>query len=346
MNTSSYSLKQIIDPHEWQTFLLKQEYMLMTQSWNYFNFYKLMDEEAWIFGVYSGDTLVGGAFVTTVHAKRGNFLYIPYGPIAEDNHKVHVLSLLTQQLKKIGKEHNYVCIRISPFWDNNTDNKKLFEELHFQNAPMHTLAETTWILGLSDDSETLLKNMEKNHRNLIKRCEKEGVTIQVSDDIGELQTFQKLHDETAKRHNFVRFPNEYIEKEFSSFNPNHEVLVLSAYLPDGRLDSSAVVYFYGTMAAYRHGASLMQDKRLPTSYALQWCAINEAKKRGLKYYNFWGIAPQGAPKNHPFTGITHFKKGFGGFEKDLLPCQDLGLSWKYYPMQLLEKFRKLKRGFS
>ena len=71
----------------------------------------------------------------------------------------------------------------------------------------------------------------------------------------------------------------------------------------------------------------------------------EAKKRGMKWYNFWGIAPDDAPASHPFKGITHFKKGFGGEEKQLLHCQDMPLSWKYWINWFIETVRSKKRGF-
>ena len=76
-----------------------------------------------------------------------------------------------------------------------------------------------------------------------------------------------------------------------------------------------------------------------------WESIKEAKNRGMKYYNFWGIAPDKARKNHPFYGITHFKKGFGGYKKELLPAQDLPVSVKYWFNWVIETFRSIKRGF-
>ena len=107
--------------------------------------------------------------------------------------------------------------------------------------------------------------------------------------------------------------------------------------------ASAIIMYYGHQGAYHHGASI--PTKIPASYLLQWEAIKEAKQRGKKFYNFWGIAPDDAPASHPFKGITLFKTGFGGQKYELLPCQDLPLSFKYNLTRVIELVRKKKRGF-
>lgn len=339
------SITQQPASNEWDAFVKRQTYSPMTQSSAYGEFYASTGEHSSVFIAREGDIILGGALVLTVHAKRGNFLFIPYGPILEEN-DFSIIKELIENIVLYAKEKKFDFIRISPFLDNTTELQQFFtQELCVHQSPLHTLAETTWLLDVRPNTIELLKSMNKNHRNLIRRCEREGVSIQISHDLSSLTDFNTLHDTTAKRHKFVRFSDDYIRKEFAAFNTNGNVCVFKAFLPDGRLDSAAIVYYYGNSAAYRHGASLLQDKKLPTSYLLQWHAIQEAQKRGITYYNFWGIAPDKAPDSHPFKGITHFKKGFGGFQKDLLPSHDLPLRNKYYFTKIIEKLRKFKRGF-
>ena len=333
-------IKKIEIINEWEDFILTRLNTLFVQSVHYGEFYKKMDEQSWIFGIYENDKLVGGSLVVSTHAKRGNFLYLPYGPIGDRG-----LKEFFNFLRNHAEDNNFDFIRVSPFLDENNINKNLYSKLGFRNAPMHMLAETTWLLNLEQNETQLLKAMNKNHRNLIHRCEKEGVKIEIRNNIDDLKDFNRLHDETAKRHNFHRFSSDYITKEFSSFAPYNEALIMNAYLQNNELDSSAVIIFYGNMASYRHGASLNLNNKIPTSYLIQWEAIKEAKKRGIKFYNFWGIAPDNSSKRHPFYGITHFKKGFGGRQLDLLHCQDLPITWKYWLNWLVESIRKIKRGF-
>ncbi|OGH86629.1 MAG: hypothetical protein A2301_00345 [Candidatus Magasanikbacteria bacterium RIFOXYB2_FULL_40_13] len=338
-------IKEIKNPKEWEDFNKKQLNTLFVQSVSYGKFYGRLGEGCHIFGIYENEALIGGALVLTTHAKRGNFLYIPYGPILPEKNKPEAFSAFVKFIADFAKsERGYDFIRISPYLENTKENLSLFKDNGFKSAPMHVLAERTCVLDISPDEEQLLLNMNKNHRNLIRRCLREKVKIKKSVKADDLKSFFELYKETAVRHKFFKFSDKYVRSEFEEFSQENEAVLFTAYLPDGSLDASAVIMYYGVMAAYRHGASLNLDKKLPTSYLLQWEAIKEAKSRGMKYYNFWGIAPENSPR-HPFHGITHFKMGFGGQCIDLVHCQDLPISKKYYINWLVESVRRIKRGF-
>lgn len=335
----------------WDAFIQEQPHTLFVQSPQYRKFYESMGEGSWIWGVKNETgKLVAGSLIVSVHARRGNFLYLPYGPVIDPGEGVNslqeILSLFFSELKKFARTNNYHFIRVSPFISNEETVRIKFQKIGFRPAPMHILAEHTWLLNVQPSEDELLRGMEKNHRNLIRRCEKEGVRVTVDTSDEALDDFNRLLDVTTKRHNFHRFSRDYIEKEFKAFAPLGQAKVFRAYLADGTLDAAAIFMFYGTMSAYRHGASLLTDKRVPTSYAMQWQAILEAKRLGCVWHNFWGIAPEGAGLSHPFYGITHFKKGFGGQGIELVPALDVPVSLFYWFNWLVEKFRSIRRGFS
>ncbi len=337
-------IQEIQSPEIWEQFISEQPFTVFVQSPEYGKFYEALGEKFFIVGILEDEKVIGGSLVVTTHAKRGNFLYLPYGPFLPDKNSDKALRLFTDYLKKYAKEHGYSFIRVSPFLEETSENKKLFQAAQYKPAPMHVLAEMTWLLDIRQNEETLLKNMNKNHRNLIRRCEREGVRIQMSTIDANLHNLNTLLDITAKRHKFIRFSEKYIREEYKSFLPDH-VTLFEAILPDGTLDSAAIIMFYGKMACYRHSASLGKNTKLPSSYLLQWEVIKEAKRRGMEWYNFWGIAPEEASKKHPFFGITHFKKGFGGQVRNVLHCQDLAVDLKYYFNWIIESIRKVKRGF-
>lgn len=346
----TFRLEQNLDPEVWKNFLLEQSYTIFIQAPQYAEFYRSMGEEGRIWGVYNdANELVAGTLIISVHARRGNFWLLPYGPLISQkvNFNGEELGIFfAKTLKEEAKKAKMDFVRISPFWPVSDQRVWAYlKKNKFVRSPLHILAEHTWLLDITPSEEDLFKNMDKNHRNLVRRCEKEGVRIEVSTDLEAVEEFNRMHDVTVKRHNFHRFPDGFVRKEFMALAPEHAA-VIKAYLPNGTLDAIGIFMFYGTMSCYRHAASLMSDKHLPTSYAVQWAAIKEAKKRGCTIHNFWGIAPPGAQKNHPFYGITHFKKGFGGYEMDLIPCHDLPVSSRYYFTWLIEKVRSIRRGFS
>jgi lipid II:glycine glycyltransferase (peptidoglycan interpeptide bridge formation enzyme) len=302
-----------------------------------------MGQKTWLLSW--GDSV--RALVTKVEAKRGTFLYLPYGPMVSDPSDLESLKAFFHELRNKAREEKASFIRVSPYWQENEQNKKLLESLGFRSAPIHMLAETLWLLDLEGKpEETILMEMEKKHRNLVRRAEKDGVVIKASKDSEAVERFINLHWETMSRHHFTPYPKSYFRQQVELFSPADQVVVFEAYLGETLL-ASAIIMYYGKAGAYHHGASSSnpEHRKIPASYLLQWEAIREAKKRGLSHYNFWGIAPQGADQKHPFYGITHFKTGFGGRQMDLVPCHDLVISPKYYVNWSVEKFRKWKRGF-
>ena len=89
-------------------------------------------------------------------------------------------------------------------------------------------------------------------------------------------------------------------------------------------------------------ASDYNFRKLPATYAIINEAIKDAKKKNLKKLDFWGIAPDGAPKPHPWAGFTSFKKSFGGEEQKYAGTYDLIFKPQKY--KLYQNFRKLNRA--
>ncbi|NCO05414.1 MAG: aminoacyltransferase, partial [Candidatus Magasanikbacteria bacterium] len=174
-----YSIKKLTTKDDWDTFVKKQTYSPFVQSYKYGEFYRELGEAYWIVGVYDGDTLVGGSLVLTVHAKRGNFFYLPYGPILDYTDKTMVSEFFSFLSEGAKKEH-MDFIRVSPFLSDTEEGRVVLEEQGFRPAPMHVLAENSWLLDLSQTEEQLMAHMKKNHRNLIRRCEREGVVVETS----------------------------------------------------------------------------------------------------------------------------------------------------------------------
>jgi len=334
--------KIVTNKQEWEAFLKTQDPAIYVQSWNYGEFNKLEGDDFFVLGLYRGEKLIGGSLLIHIHAKRGDFLYAPYGPLLKYKFADQV-EIFTQAVKAEAEKRKVAFVRISPFQEDSPELRELMKQNGFRKAPMHMIAETTRILPLSEGEVDLLKHMKQNHRNLIRRAKREGVVIKTSDSIEDVKKVHELLKATSKRHHFIPFSLKYLEREFKAFDKINGVRIYLAYYQDELLAAS-IVYFYGDTVVYKHGASNMKHPKIPASYAIQWQAIQDGLTRNFKYYNFWGIAPKGN-KKHPYYGITHFKKGFGGYTLDLLPAHDLIITPKYWFNWLIETFRRLKRGF-
>ena len=341
------NIKEIADKSQWENFVSQNSEATFLHSWNWGEFNKNTGEKIWRVGIFDGDELQTAALIIKVKAKRGSFLFVPQGPVMNYESRIMNQELLLNKffdyLEKIGREERVGFIRVSPALENTSENLNIFKSGGFRNAPVHMMhPETTWLLDITKSEDEILKGMRKTHRNLIRRAGKEGVEIVQSVDEKYLKSFYEIHMETVGRHKFVPFAYDYIKEEINSFKNDNQINIFSAKYKN-EIISSAVVVLYGDQAFYHHGASSSMYSKIPASYLVLWEAIKEAKKRNKKVFNFYGIV-ENKPK-HPWFGLSKFKKGFGGYKKELLHCQDLPLSKKYLVAWMVETIRKVKRGY-
>ncbi len=340
MNNKLIQVKISENKAEWESFLLAQNHPPFLQSWNSAKQEQLLGNESLKLGIYENSTLVGICLVLLVHAKRGKYLYIPYGPVLK-NYSAEYLTIIVDYLKEWGREQKYDFIRMAPYLKRTEENEALFKQLKFKIAPIHVLSEIVWQLDLQPTEEELLMGMRKTTRNLIRRAQKDGVVIEKSTNNSDVDTFITLMNETHVRHRFVPYSNRLYHEQVNTFRDDDEVIIYTGKY-ENEIIASAIIMYYGNVASYHHGASLRS--KVPVAYLLQWEAIREAKARGCTKYSFWGIDDTDDPKR-PFYGITKFKKGFGGEIEYLLPAQDFPLTSKYWVNWIIESFRRIKRGF-
>ena len=338
---------EITDKFQWENFVHQNKESTFLQSWNWGEFNKNTGEKIWRLGVFDSGELLAVMLVIKVNAKRGSFLFVPQGPILIEsrilNFEFGILEKLFDYLKDLGEKEKVGFVRISPILENSEENLEIFKQAGFKNAPIHMMhPELTWILDITKNEDEILKGMRKTHRNLTRRAVKDGVEIIKSTEEKYLKAFYDIHTETVKRHKFVPFAYEYIKNEIEAFREDDQIEIFSA-IYDGKIISSAIVVYYGNQAFYHHGASSSEYMKIPSSYLNLFEAIKEAKTRGKEIFNFYGIV-ENKPK-HPWSGLSKFKKGFGGYQKKLLHCQDLSLNQKYLLTYFIETLRKIKRGY-
>lgn len=326
-------------------FLHKFDHQIYVQSPEYGIFNQKMGGDFKIVSYSKGSEILIASLVLIVKAKRGNFAYLPYGPLLSYDADFEDFKIFIKSLNDLRKEYGISFVRFSPFYDIGSKLESWFKKCGMIKSPMHMIAEDCYFIDFSEfsDTDSIFKAMRQNHRNLTNKARKLGVEIEVSESVKDVKILSNLLNETANRHGFIPFSYEYLKQEFLTFKKSKSVKIYKA-IYEGEVVAASMHFCYGTHFVYKHGASSLKFSKLPASYLLQFQAICDAFNSGFKYYNFWGIAKKGV-KNHPFRGITTFKTGFKGTYKELIPAYDKVLGLGYIKNFIVELFRKIKRGF-
>ena len=333
-------IKEINDKNIWEDFVLSDKNGGFLQSWNWGEFQKNTGEKIFRLGIFEKEKLAGACLLIKIHAKRGNHLICPAGPLINWQKTSHFKALL-RYFKDLGKKENASFLRIRPPIKETKENKDLFKSFGFKPAPMHLHAERTWLLDVAPEEEALLANMRKTTRYLIRRALREEIEIIQSKKIKDIDHLYRLQKETVSRHQFVPFSKKYFVNMFEIFSKDNQAsLFLAKY--KNEIVSIAMIMFYKEEAVYHYAATSSKYPKISSSHLLVWRVILEAKKQNFKVFNFWGIAPSDKPQ-HRFAGVTLFKKGFGGYEKAFLHAQDLPLNSYYLINLITESIRKKVR---
>lgn len=338
----SYQISEISDKSQWENFVLSQNPNSFLQSWNWGEMQQNLGTKIFRLGIFESEKLTGVCLVLKIAARRGTYLHCAYGPLL-DWSKEEQFKTFINYLKNLAKQEKADFLRVNPLLDKTEENLQKFQRLSFKNAPVHLVnPEISWLLDITQSEEEIMKNMRKTTRYLIRRAAKDGVTITQSQNLADLKKFYNIHLDTVKRHHFVPYSENFFQEQFKIFAKDNQIkLFFGEY--QGKTIAAAIIVFYGDQASYHHAASLAKYNKIPSSYAIQWEIIKEAQKRGNKIYNFWGIV-ENKPR-HPWAGLSLFKMGFGGYKKEYLHVQDLPLTSKYWLNWVVEKVRKIRRGY-
>lgn len=335
-------VKEISNKKEWEDFVAIRKEANFLHSWYWGEFYKNLNKKIQRSAFYKNKKLSGVMLSIVEKAKRGQYLIVPGGPII-DWEDEEIVEEFTRQIRKIAILNNCSFARVRPQLISDEFSKKIFKDNGFINAPMHLHAELTSQLDITKSEEELLKQMRKTTRYEIRNAINQNMKVIKSEEERDIKEFYNLQLETAKRQKFVPFAYDYLYEQFKVFSKNKKAFLYKAYLKN-KLLAQAFIIFYGKEAVYHYGASTQEGRDHPGAYLIQWQAILEAKKRGMKRYNLWGVAPIENTK-HRFYSLSVFKRGFGGEDVQYLHAQDLVINYpKYFINYAIERVRKIRRN--
>lgn len=326
----------------WEQFVLSVRPNIFLQSYGWGEFHTHRGQKIWRYGFYSRKKCVGVALLVLEEARRGRYVTCPGGPLYTPRWEKDVCDRFAVLVRRKARQEKALFVRIRPSQMASDVCVREWRRRGFISSPMHMHAETTWQLDLSQSEDEIWRGMRKSTRQCLRKVMAEPVTIEKSLDVKDIEVLYALQIKTAQRQRFVPFPKEFLAIQFSQFVKNNQAFLLLARYR-GKILAASMFIAYGDTMVYHYSGSSRRWPKIYASHLLQWEAIKEAKARGCRWYNFWGIAPNENPR-HRFAGVTTFKKGFGGFRVDWLHARDLPVSWRYWPVWLFETARRHVRS--
>ena len=327
---------------KWDKFVTSHPEANFLQSWDFYEFYRSRGNEIVRRVAVNDKNKIIAAYAGVVeHAKRGRHLAIAGGPILDWSDQKLVQAIFAD-IRTQGEANHCVFVRVRPQLELSNDSLQILKDLGLKKAPMYLSVEYAGVLDLNKDEEEIMKGMRQRLRRALRKGAKNNIKIETSTDPADIHTFYQIQLQTARRHDFVSFSEDFLTKQFAAFAPHGEAVLYTAK-HDGEILAQNFMIFYGNEASYHYGVSSELGTKLSGAPLLHMQAMRDARERGIKRYNFWGIVGEDETK-HRFYGVSVFKRGFGVDELKYTPAHDLVINnLAYFKTKIIETIRKKVR---
>ena len=330
-------IEEVKDRSLWEEFIKGIPHTPFLQSFAWGEFQSEIGSKTYRFGFFDKNNLVGLSSVFQITSKFSSYLYVPWGPRLK-TWSEDLLKEFLETLLSTANREKLDFIRLEPR-NFSEEQAKALSNAGFRKTHSLTQPQCTSIIDLSKSEDELLLEMSDSTRYNVRMVERKGVKVRIGGS-KDLDSFEKLLKETASRHGFsTDIHPGYYKKQYEILNRSKLMEIFVAELNNEPL-ATALVIFYGDTITYLHAASTRSQSKLRAPYLLAWGSILEGKKRGFKYFDFWGVAGENGSANHPWAGVTSFKMSFGGERVCYSPVFDLPTSNRYLLAKFIEVARK------
>lgn len=264
----------------------------------------------------------------------GNYLYCPYGPTLDPKSPQTALKSALDSLSKLAREQNAFFIRIEPtIAFSPSELKSLGLKKSHDLNPAHT-----WVVDLTQPEDDLLKNMGKSKRRYWKANLKNGTVIRQSKDPEEISLLTTMLKDVSAKNHFSPQTSSRLKNQLKS-----DFSTLYIAERDGKPLATTLVYDDDDSRFYAHVATSDEGKKVEAGLALSVQMILDAKARGAKNFDFWGVTTS-QDKNHPWYGFSQYKMSFGGSLVTYSGTWDFPLSRPRYALyRVIRKINRIKR---
>src|SRR5664279_4168439 len=178
----------------------------------------------------------------------------------------------------------------------------------FPEAPA-SLAFYGHQLVLEPDADRMFARLESSVRRAVRKAEKSGVTVTVSQSLEAMKVFYSLQCKTRRKHGLPPQPFVFFRNIFEHIlSKNLGMIAIASF---GQRPIAASVYFQlGARAVYKYGASDEAFQHLRGANVVMWEAIKWHARHGAKTLHL-GRTSIGN------EGLRRFKLGWGAGEQKI-----------------------------
>lgn len=359
------------------------------QSWEMYQRYQAQGRESYFVGVKSADEQILAAGLLLArpwHFGKKTFR-VAGGWLMDYEHQNYsgVLDFITLKTREFCADKQGIAVEIAPNiisqprdahndivsgMDNLRIKRKL-QELGYKYLGEYESVKWTFVKDLDgEDAQELFKAFRTDHRQRIRRAEREGVRVRELTN-GELGILKQIAAEAGERHGFQDPDMEYYRSMKEAFGDKVKFVV--AEIPTGKLTEEGNIQAkaemsestqaqakteqktevngrlqtkveYTPLAAamfvedageivYLYSGSVRNLQKYGGAHLIQWKMIQEALEKGYKRYNFYGVYPVEG------NGVYNFKLGFRGRVEELLGTfvLPIGVLGKLYASRLQKR---------
>ena len=273
------------------------------------------------YGLMQDDRILGGA---TLYAYPGasdeGLVVCPEGPILpwEDHPAARDgLRKIIAAAGEFAEECGGLGLRIEPHLRPPAPSVLR----NWTRAPVDLTPVETLVLDLALDDDAFRRQMTPKGRYNAGLAKRHGISIRESSNTADIARFFALFQETSRRQGFYAEPyGFFVNLANNLFAPGMASLFFAEAA--GETLGAVLAVFYGRRATYLYGGSTLMQRDAMPNYAIHMAVAHAAKQRGCVEYDLYGYDPHGLP-DHPYAGISRFKRQFGGCPRAGIGARDL-----------------------
>jgi len=276
------------------------------------------------------------------------FFYAARGPVCADPQSPALPYLIAFAKREVRSRGGFL-IRVEPnVLQGDTIWAETLRKLGFHPTEHTIYRRGAWVTDLRPEEDDILASMMTTWRQNIRAGRRKGITVRLGSGEADIEAFYNLLKETGERDRFHVYPKElfrdmlehYSTEAARRYGTAEMALLIAEH--DSTPIAAATVAVLGRWSWNLHSGSSGQTeyRKLRPNYLLQWECMRWAKAHGTDYYD-WRTIPDVLKPGEELYGVYEFKRGFGGFERRVLPTQDLVLRpLIYWPYSMAVSLRR------